>query len=106
MKRPYVEIAAFEAWAEADIFRNRLAAQGVPAVLMGPNTSSTFGMYMGVASKVSVMVPEASARLAEQILRGEVSPGVVPPGTRPRSDPPHTPIRSTSRVCRKNSAKR
>jgi hypothetical protein len=106
MKQPYVEIAAFEAWAEADIFRSRLVAQGVPAVLMGPNTSSTFGMYMGLASKVSVMVPEASARRAEKILMEEVSPGVVPPVTRPRSDPPHTPIRSAARGGGKNRVKR
>jgi hypothetical protein len=106
MKQSYVEIATFDAWAEADIIRNRLIARGVSAVLIGPNTSSTFGMYMGAASKVSVMVPEASVRCAEKILMEEASPSTVRSKTRCRSDPPHTPIRLPSRRRGKNNPKR
>lgn len=69
MESGYVEIAKFDAWAEADIVRCRLEALGITAVLLGPNTSSTFGMYMGVASKVSLMVPEKSAERAKKILK-------------------------------------
>jgi hypothetical protein len=68
MKSTYVEVATFDAWAEADIVRCQLVAQGIDAVLIGPNTSSTLGMYMGVASKVTVMVPKDSAELAKKIL--------------------------------------
>jgi hypothetical protein len=68
MKTSYVEAATFDSWAEADMFRSRLMAQGIDAVLIGPNTSSTFGMYMGAASKVTVMTPEASVELAKKIL--------------------------------------
>jgi hypothetical protein len=67
-KPPYVEAATFDAWAEADIVRCQLVAQGIDAVLIGPNTSSTLGMYMGAASKVTVMVPEAEAERAKKIL--------------------------------------
>jgi hypothetical protein len=67
-KSSYVEAATFDAWAEADIARCRLVAQGIDAVLLGPNTSSTLGMYMGAASKVTVMVPAGEVELARKIL--------------------------------------
>ena len=102
MKPSYVEVAKFDAWAEADIFRCRLEAQGISAVLIGPNTSSTLGMYMGAASKVSVMVPEGSAERAEEILLEEVSPPASGQKKRSRSSAPQTPVRLPSQRRKKN----
>jgi hypothetical protein len=106
MKPSYVEVAKFDAWAEADIFRCRLEAQGISAVLIGPNTSSTLGMYMGVASKVSVMVPEASAERAEKILKGEGPPRAGGSEKGYRSSAPNTPTRLLSRRGRKITKKK
>jgi len=106
MKPSYMEVAKFDAWAEADIFRCRLEAQGISAVLIGPNTSSTLGMYMGVASKVSVMVPEASAERAEKILKGEEHPRAVGSEQRHRSSAPNTPTRLPSRRVKKITKKK
>jgi len=105
MKPSYVEVAKFDAWAEADIFRCRLEAQGISAVLLGPNTSSTLGMYMGVASKVSVMVPEASAERAEKILLEGSASRSVEAEKGYRSSPP-TPTRLSSRGRGKKQPKR
>jgi hypothetical protein len=106
MEKQYLEIAKFDAWAEADIFRGRLAAQGIVAVLIGPNTSSTLGMYMGVASKVSVMVPKNSAERAQIILLEDGSPTAVESGKAYRSAAPNTPTRVPSRRGKKKIAKK
>jgi hypothetical protein len=102
MKPSYMEVAKFDAWVEADIFRCRLEAQGISAVLIGPNTSSTLGMYMGVASKVSVMVPETSVERAGKILLEEASPPAPGREKRSRSSAPQTPVRPPSQRRKKN----
>ena len=106
MENQYMEIAKFDAWAEADIFRGRLVAQGIAAVLIGPNTSSTLGMYMGVASKVSVMVPKNSAERAKKILAEDESPRAEEQKKVYRSAAPNTPTRVPSRRGKKKIAKR
>ena len=102
MDKQFVEIAKFDAWAEADIFRSRLAAQGISAVLMGPNTSSTLGMYMGVASKVSVLVPKGSAERAEKILLEDAPAPTAGLKKGIRSSAPRTPIRLPPRSGKTN----
>ncbi len=106
MENQYMEIAKFDAWAEADIFRGRLAAQGIAAVLIGPNTSSTLGMYMGVASKVSVMVPKNSAERAQKILAEDQSPRAEEQKKVPRSTAPNAPTRLPSRRGKISTAKK
>ena len=106
MEKQYIEIAKFDAWAEADIFRGQLAAQGITAVLIGPNTSSTLGMYMGVASKVSVMVPKDSAERAQKILAQDDFPRVTEPKKGYQSSAPNTPAREPARRGKKTAAKK
>jgi hypothetical protein len=94
MKNPHTEIAKFDSWVEAEIFRGRLKAKGIPAVLSGPNTSGTLGMYMGLASKVSVLVPVSMAPLVEKTLWEGDSVAAIPGGEGScRSFTPFTPIR-------------
>jgi hypothetical protein len=106
MESQYLEIAKFDAWAEADIFRGRLAAQGIAAVLIGPNTSSTLGMYMGVASKVSVMVPKNSAARAQKILAEDETARTAEPEKAYRSSAPATPTRVSPPRAKKKSVKK
>jgi hypothetical protein len=58
--------ATFEDYLEAEHYRNRLRAEGIPAELVGPNPSSGFGLSMGMLSQVSVLVP---ARFASRLNR-------------------------------------
>jgi hypothetical protein len=97
MENKYVEIAKFDAWAEADIVRCRLTALGISAVLIGPDTSSTLGMYMGVASKVSVMVPEKLANRAKKVLLKDAEPISELPKKARRSSSPRTRTRKKIR---------
>jgi hypothetical protein len=98
MKGPHTEIAKFDSWVDAEIFRSRLKAKGIPAVLSGPNTSGTLGMYMGLASKVSVLVPTSMAPLAEKILREDESASADQSSEGSgRSSAPYTPIRPPRR---------
>lgn len=71
-------LKTFDAWAEAELYRDVLRARHIHAELAGPDSSSTFGSYFGPLSRVSVMVTEETARrLAtlgeETLLAGPVS---------------------------------
>jgi hypothetical protein len=101
MKPEFVEIAVFDTWADADIVRNRLIAKGIRASLSGPNTSATFGMYMGAASRVSVLVLKSSAAAAKRFLAEDAGHGPV----RGHSTPPPTPIRKKAAAGKSHPTK-
>lgn len=82
-----VVLKTFPSRVEAELYRNSLRAQNIPAELSGPDTSSTFGTYFGPMSHVSVMVTEDSARRLAQSSRNAPEGGA-----RCHSAQPWTPI--------------
>jgi hypothetical protein len=87
-----VVLKTFPTRVEAELYRNRLRAQNIPAELSGPDTSSTFGSYFGPMSHVSVMVTEDSARRLAQSSRGAPEGGSRMQRKTCHSAQPHTPI--------------
>jgi hypothetical protein len=59
--------ATFDNYLDAENYRNTLHAVGIPAEIVGPSSSSGFGLTFGMLSKVSVMVPANAVRRLAQI---------------------------------------
>jgi hypothetical protein len=84
MNKSPICAATFDNYLDAENYKNLLAASGIPAEIVGPSSSSGFGLTFGTLSKVSVLVPATAAhRLAK------ISPPCFSRATRPHvSDPP------------------
>jgi hypothetical protein len=95
MKKSLIKVAEFDSFTEGELFRTKLRAQGITAVLVGSN-KTTFGMVMGTLSRVSIFVPQAAVRRVERLIRiiGPTA-SMRPPAC--RSLQPHTPIRLPGR---------
>jgi Putative prokaryotic signal transducing protein len=67
MNEPLTTVATFSTPVEAELARNRLEEQGIPAIVMDAETVGLFQMG-GAFGSVKLQVPESDARRARRIL--------------------------------------
>jgi hypothetical protein len=64
-------VIAIVGWAEAEVMRSKLESEGIPCVLQREAAGAAYGITIGPLGEVRVLVPEALAEQALDILGAE-----------------------------------